>query len=69
MAKDFAKSFYHSKAWQDCRDAYFVSQHGICERCGGAGKIVHHKVELTSQNINNPEITLGWDNLELTCQT
>lgn len=29
--------------------------------------IVHHKTELTPENINDPEITLGWRNLELLC--
>lgn len=29
--------------------------------------IVHHKTELTPENINDPEITLGWQNLELLC--
>ncbi|AMC94224.1 hypothetical protein AOC36_09585 [Erysipelothrix larvae] len=36
MAKDFAKSFYKSKQWRVCRDAYYESQFGICERCGRA---------------------------------
>ena len=67
--KPFAKKFYKSKSWRDCRDAYFVNQHGICERCGAAGKIVHHKIELTPTNIDDPTVTLSWDNLELCCQT
>lgn len=65
--KPFAEHFYHSKAWQRCRDAYFTSQHGICEKCDGAGLIVHHKTELTPGNIHNPAIAFGWDNLELLC--
>jgi len=65
--KPFARRFYKSRAWQECRDAYYVSQHGICERCGNAGVIVHHKEPLTPENINNPNITLNWDNLEVLC--
>lgn len=31
------------------------------------GIIVHHKVYLTPTNINNPDVTLNWDNLQLLC--
>ena len=66
--KPFAEKFYHSRAWRKCRNAYYVSQHGLCERCGNAGLIVHHIIELTPKNINDPNITLNWNNLELVCQ-
>ena len=66
--KEWAKPFYKSKAWRDCRDAYFIFRHGLCERCGRPGKIVHHKVYLTPQNINDPNVSLNWENLELVCQ-
>lgn len=65
--KPFAAKFYRSKAWQKCRSAYIISRYGLCERCGNAGLIVHHKIELTPENINDPNITLNWDNLELVC--
>ena len=67
--KEFAKWFYKSKIWQRCRDAYYAFRFGICERCGGTGLIVHHKIELTPSNIHDSNITLNWDNLELLCQT
>jgi 5-methylcytosine-specific restriction endonuclease McrA len=46
----------------------------LCERCLAKGKYVpgdevHHKIHLNPDNINNPEITLSWDNLELLCQS
>ena len=66
--KEFAKGFYLSSNWRKCRDAYFKKQNGICERCGESGLIVHHKRRLTPTNINNPRITLSFDNLELLCQ-
>ena len=66
--KSFARKFYKSRAWKDCREAYFISQHGLCERCPGAGKIVHHIIELTPENINDPNITLNWELLQLLCQ-
>lgn len=66
--KDFSKQFYASQAWHKCRAGYIAYRHGICERCGGLGTIVHHKVYLTPDNINDPEVSLNWDNLELLCQ-
>lgn len=68
MAKDYAKAFYKSKAWQQCRAGYIKSVHGLCERCGKPGYIVHHKTYITPRNINNPDVTLNWDNLEYLCQ-
>lgn len=70
MARKFAKSFYNSKAWKDCQSTYKALKFGICERCGCAnGTEVHHKIELNEQNINDPLITLNFENLELLCKT
>lgn len=63
----FAKSFYLSKAWRDTRAYIYKRDMGLCVRCGKPGKIVHHKIYLTPQNIDNPSITLSEDNLELLC--
>ena len=49
------------------RDAYFSYRCGLCERCGEAGKIVHHKIHLTPENIHDPRVTLNFKNLELLC--
>lgn len=73
MARDFARSFYSSKAWQDCRYEYAKSVHYLCENCMRKGiyrpgVIVHHIEELTPANIHRPEITLNFDNLELLCR-
>lgn len=72
MARTFAKAFYKSKAWLNCREAYIKSQRGLCEECLKEGRltpaeIVHHKVELTPENINDPNISLNFDNLEAVC--
>jgi 5-methylcytosine-specific restriction protein A len=67
--KPWAEKFYKSKAWQDCREAFFISKHGLCERCGRPGLIVHHRIYLTPQNINDPNITLSFENLELLCSS
>jgi 5-methylcytosine-specific restriction endonuclease McrA len=66
--KPYAQKFYKSKTWRDCRNSYFESRQGLCERCEGAGKIVHHKNYITPENINDPEVTLNHMNLELLCQ-
>ena len=68
----WAARFYKSRAWRACRSAYAASVGGLCERClrrgvYRPGRIVHHKVYLTPENINDPAVTLGWDNLELVC--
>lgn len=46
---------------------------GLCERCLKKGLyhpavIVHHKVYLTAETIQNPEIALAYDNLEALCR-
>ena len=72
MAKEYAKSFYKSRAWQKCRDGYISSVNGLCEEClsKGAyrpGYIVHHIEHITPSNINDPRITLNFDNLQYVC--
>lgn len=70
MARDFAKKFYNSKAWKKCREAYKNNtKDKLCERCGMPGEEVHHKIYLTPQNINDPYITLSFENLELLCSS
>ena len=71
--KDYARTFYKSKAWQKCRAGYTKSVGGLCERCLAhgkivAGEIVHHKIYLTPENIIDPNVSLSWDNLELVCR-
>lgn len=71
--KEWAKSFYKSQAWIKCRNAYIRDRinvdGGICEECkDDLGYIVHHKTYLTKENINNPDISLNFDNLEYVCK-
>lgn len=73
MAREFAKQFYSSKVWQDCRNDYAAKRHYLCENCLARGiyrpgAIVHHVEELTPMNIQNPEITLNHSNLRLLCR-
>lgn len=71
--KDYAKKLYKSKAWQKCRDNYYRQVGGLCERCLKKGmivpgEIVHHRIYITPENVNNPAITLDPANLELVCR-
>lgn len=71
--KDFARYFYSSKAWKRTRDAYRRYRGGLCEICLASGlyvpgEIVHHKTELTPKNIDDPSVTLSYDNLQLVCR-
>lgn len=71
--KPYAKEFYTSAAWQQCREAYAKSKKYLCENCLQRGlltpgEIVHHKINITPENINNPEITLNFKNLRLVCR-
>lgn len=69
MHKHFAKQFYDSKEWQRCRESYIRKVHGVCEWCGNPGYIVDHIIELTPENISDPNITLNHDNLQYLCLT
>ena len=65
--REFAKEFYRSSEWRSMRAYVFKRDFGLCKRCGAPGKIVHHKTYLTPENIHDPLIALGEDNLELLC--
>ena len=72
MAKVWAKPFYNSKAWLQCRSS-FISYRitidgGMCEHCREElGYIVDHIEEITLDNINDPYITLNHENLQYLC--
>jgi len=72
MAQEWAKGFYNSKQWKRCRRLFKQAKNSLCERClkkgiYKPGDEVHHKIWLTPENINDPEITLSFNNLELLC--
>lgn len=71
--KPWAERFYGSEAWRQCRDGFPQSRGYLCERCSTpenptVAKIAHHKVYLTQRNVNDPSISLSWENLEALCQ-
>lgn len=46
-----------------------LEYNGICQKChDNPAEIVHHKIWLTPQNINDYSITLGRDNLMPVCR-
>lgn len=72
--REFAKEFYNSRQWKKCRAAYFESVGGLCERCLKAGmfvpgEIVHHKIHIEPETLNDPTVALCFDNLELLCRS
>ena len=73
MAKPWAKAFYKSDPWLACRGGYIAERRridgGMCEVCRERlGYIVHHKIQLTQQNIQDPAVTLNWKNLSYECK-
>lgn len=73
MAKPWAKKFLHGKPWLKCRAGYIEhrvrTDGGLCEVCHEQpGYIVHHKILLTPENIDIPEISLNWEHLSFECK-
>lgn len=71
--REFAREFYSSIQWKNCRESYAKSKRYLCEDClakglYSPGEIVHHITHITPENINDPEITLNFKNLRLVCR-
>ena len=71
--KPFAIQFYKSQGWKDCRQSYLKTVGYKCERCLAKGietpaVIVHHINEITPNNINDPSVTLNFENLRAVCR-
>lgn len=64
---DEAKKIYNSGKWKKLRNSYMAQVNYICERCGSAASIVHHKIYINADNVNDPNITLSKNNLEALC--
>ena len=69
----FADSFYAGIRWKETRRAFKKSKGGLCELClkrglYTPGEIVHHIKPITPDNMDDPTITLNWDNLQLLCR-
>ena len=73
MAREFAKAFYKSSKWMNCRDNYVAQRimidGGLCEECGDVpGEELHHIKPLTVENINDTDISINYDNLKWLCK-
>ncbi len=67
MAKRFAEKFYKTKLWGIVRGQVLRRDLFTCQLCGERATEVHHIIELTPENINDPNITLNMNNLESRC--
>lgn len=70
MAREFARQFYKSAAWQQARKLALIRDHGMCQTpgCFMPAEEVHHIIELTPNNISDPRIALNLDNLKCLCR-
>lgn len=59
MAKSWAKPFYNSEAWKHLRRQVLLRDGYTCELCGGYAVEVHHEIELTEANVQDPAIALN----------
>ena len=71
--REFAQGFYRTKQWQAVREAVMSRDGRLCVDCLKKGlyvpaEEVHHIVPLTPDNISDPKISLGMDNLVSLCR-
>lgn len=71
--KSIDHGFYVSTQWKKARDEYLKKVNHLCERCLAAGiyepaVVVHHKIYLTEENVNDPAVSLNFDNFEALCK-
>ena len=66
--RDVAKSCYESTTRRACREYIFKRDYKLRLLCGDPGEIVHHITPLSPDNINDPEIVLGDNNLVTVCR-
>ena len=67
------ENFYSSRKWRKCRKIFLEDKNNLCEICLKKGLIVpaehvHHKIPITSENVNDPAITLNHENLMALCE-
>lgn len=69
MAQEWAKAFYNSTAWKHTREAALKRDRYICRQpgCFRPATEVHHKKELTPENISDIKISLNLNNLISLC--
>ena len=68
MARDFSKSFYNSKEWENTRGYILRRDKYLCQHCGRPAEEVHHKIHLTPENIGDVKVTMNPENLVSLCK-
>ncbi len=68
--KDWAQKFYKSTEWKKVRAQVLKRDHYLCQNpnCWNPATIVHHKILLTADNVNDPAISLNPSHLVSLCQ-
>jgi len=71
---DKIHQFYTSKPWRDLSYRLKIERGGKCQRCGAmpddfSQLIGHHTVELTEDNVDDPNISLNPKLIEIICCT
>ena len=73
MDKDYIKrrnelgKFYKSSLWEKTRENALRRDKYLCVECGRPAEVVHHKIHLSLENVNDPSISLNLDNLISLC--
>lgn len=73
MAEGWAIKFYKSPQWRTLRQSLVIERGAKCEMCGRSfalnpSELVgHHKIELTPENITNPDVALNPSNVMIIC--
>lgn len=71
MALDPIHAFYCRKEYLDLAQSCKIASGGVCARCGDVFDIgelrPHHKIELTLDNVDDPQIALNPANIEVLC--
>ena len=70
---DKIHKFYCTQEWRDLSYNSKIAAGGKCSRCGYIADkmselIGHHKIELTEDNVDDPNISLNPENIEVICQ-
>lgn len=69
MARPWSKAFYDSALWQKQRAYILKRDRHLCTEpgCHNVATEVHHIVELTQENVRDPNVSLAESNLRSLC--
>ena len=66
------RSFYKSARWRYVSSLYLDSVNRLCEKCLEEGrltpaKLVHHKIHMNKQTVQDDSLAYGFENLQALC--